>query len=203
MEEFGRVLASCALNVASGEFSLKPGRIIPDVVEMYLPDVSMKHALFVAPFLWDAEFTPISGDHETVVWSMAVPVSQSEFEFARREGSEELEGLLERCQIRDATGTADGTLRIFWEERGHVLEIFEVLAAAGPIALDPGAVGRVSAVVPRAVRFSSRSRKDRDAFGGSIVPLGQRRRGEGGGATRVGPEPLNVGNSACWALVEA
>lgn len=97
---FGTMLSTAALNVASGDYSLSPGNIHPQVVEMFEPDLTMKHLLFVTPFLWSEDaFSPMEDDDMVVAFLQAVPISDSEFEFARVAGVDALEDLLEQAQI--------------------------------------------------------------------------------------------------------
>lgn len=96
MTKFADMLSSCAFNVASGQYSLTPGVIFPDIVSAYEPEATMRHMLFVAPFLWGNEPTEISDDDYTVAWLMAVPVSESEFEYARQHGTDALQDRLEQ-----------------------------------------------------------------------------------------------------------
>lgn len=49
----GNVLSSCAFNVASGVFSVRPNVIHPKAVSVNDDTVRMKHALLTDPFLWD------------------------------------------------------------------------------------------------------------------------------------------------------
>ena len=96
--EFGAMLSTCAFNVATGEYSISPGTIYPRVVEMYRPEVRMKHLMFVPVFLWEG-FDLIETGAETIDFLQAVPVSDAEFEFAREHGADELQSLFEKAQI--------------------------------------------------------------------------------------------------------
>ncbi|GAB2467235.1 suppressor of fused domain protein [Jatrophihabitans fulvus] len=94
--EFPNMLASCAFNVLSGEYSVEPGLIYPDVVGQYRPDATMRHMLLVPVFAWDPPAN-LAVDGLVVTWLQAVPVSQSEAAHARAHGVESLETLLEQA----------------------------------------------------------------------------------------------------------
>lgn len=100
--EFTRMadgLSSCVLNVAKGGYQVTPGVVHPNVLNLYAPDIVLKHLLLVPPFVWDS--APASRDFEdiTVAFLMAVPISDSEIHYARAHGSERLEALFEQRQI--------------------------------------------------------------------------------------------------------
>lgn len=93
------VLASCALNVATGEYSVTPDIIMPDVVRIHEPRVRAKHALLTTPFLWGEEPRAVEEEEFVTTWLQLVPVTQSEFDFAMENGNEALIGTFDRLQI--------------------------------------------------------------------------------------------------------
>jgi len=66
---------------------------------MYELSKTMKHALFVPPFLWEEALETLELPERTVAWLLAVPISEAEYQFAEREGSEKLEDLFVKHQI--------------------------------------------------------------------------------------------------------
>jgi antitoxin YqcF len=96
---YANMLVTCALNVASGDYSATPGIIMPGVVAMYEKSVTTRHMLLTDPFLWDGEFPSLSGDDYSVAWLMGVPVTDAEFEFAGAEGVDALEELFSAAEI--------------------------------------------------------------------------------------------------------
>ncbi len=98
-DQFPNILSTCAFNIIVEHFSCFPGAIYPDVIEMYMPDSSMKHILFVPPFGWEQEFQTLSFPTKKVAWLLAVPISDVEYQFARKNGVDALETLLEEKQI--------------------------------------------------------------------------------------------------------
>jgi hypothetical protein len=65
---------------------------------MYDDSLNMKHIAFQQPFLWPSLRTTQFGV-KTVTWLLAVPISHSEAEYAKREGWKRLETVFEEHQI--------------------------------------------------------------------------------------------------------
>lgn len=97
-DEFDRVLATAAFFVINSRWFCEPGMIFPDLVSMYHPGATMEHLLFLPPFLWD-ELGEFHVDSLTVAWLLAVPISESEREYAVQNGWDKLEELFVERQI--------------------------------------------------------------------------------------------------------
>ncbi|MBG9917225.1 suppressor of fused domain protein [Bacillus sonorensis] len=98
-EIFANVLSTCAFNVINSNFSCALGAIFRDVIKMYDSNTEMEHVLFVSPFLWEDDLESLEFANKNVTWLLAVPISEEEYLFARENGSEMLEELLEKQQI--------------------------------------------------------------------------------------------------------
>ncbi|WP_263117503.1 suppressor of fused domain protein [Bacillus subtilis] len=96
---FANVLSTCAFNIINSQFSCSPGDIFRDVISMYDEKTEMKHIMFVPPFLWEDNLELLEFGNKKVTWLMALPISEGEFEYARKHGSESLQDLLESEQI--------------------------------------------------------------------------------------------------------
>ena len=83
----------------NSKWSCSPGTIFPDVVDMYGCSTTLKHLMFVSPFLWDEKLETLELPSKTVDWLLAVPISEMEYQFAQAEGSGRLEDLFEEYQI--------------------------------------------------------------------------------------------------------
>jgi len=66
---------------------------------MYDQSLTMKHLMFVTPFLWDEELSAIEYESKTVAWLLAIPISETERVYAEEKGYEALEDLFEKKQI--------------------------------------------------------------------------------------------------------
>lgn len=91
------VLASCAFAMAQGSVHVTVGAIIPNAVsDAVHGDVSCRHVLLVAPFLWpDLELLTDEGDEGVTTVLQAVPITRAELELVGRRGTDALAELLE------------------------------------------------------------------------------------------------------------
>lgn len=97
--EMPNIVATCAFNVINSDYSIEPGITFPNVIDMYDTNLTMKHVLFVPPFLWEKKFETLILEQKTVTWLMLVPISESELKFAEQYGSSSLEKIFETEQI--------------------------------------------------------------------------------------------------------
>jgi hypothetical protein len=98
-DSFSNILATCAFCVINSNFNISGGKIFRDTIFMYYPNFSMKHILFISPFLWNESLKAIDLDEKIVTWLLAIPISEQEFLFASQHGVEALEKLFEKEQI--------------------------------------------------------------------------------------------------------
>lgn len=97
---FANVMAACAFNVINDGAPLRPGMIHGQA--MGFPDLSttLRHVMFVPPFLWgDNRPETLKLSDRTVTWLMAVPITDAERVYAAEHGSHALEQLLERENV--------------------------------------------------------------------------------------------------------
>ena len=87
------MLATCSMDVINDKFPIRPGSILPKVVELYRPDLAMKDMFVVDPFTWNLEARTLPT--KKVAWLAVVPISEAERNHARTNGSEALDALLE------------------------------------------------------------------------------------------------------------
>jgi len=98
-EDFQRFLATAAFCVINSQWFVAPGTVFPHVFGMYGASPTMKHCLFVPPFLWDGRLQTLTLESKTVAWLLAVPISEQELRLAEVEGVPRLEKVLEGKQI--------------------------------------------------------------------------------------------------------
>jgi hypothetical protein len=96
-EDAANILASSAFAIINSKLKARPGSIFPRVIELYRPDLDMKHILLVPPFLWELETQEFAA--KKVAWLLAVPISDEERNFALEKGSDALENVFEQKQI--------------------------------------------------------------------------------------------------------
>jgi len=96
---FNNALATAAFCIINSKWFCYPGAIFPDVLSMYDISPTMRHFIFVPPFLWEDKLKTITVGNKTVAWLLAVPISDEERQFAEEKGSDALEDLFEEKQI--------------------------------------------------------------------------------------------------------
>ncbi|GAB2637582.1 suppressor of fused domain protein [Prescottella soli] len=84
------VLAQCAFQVASGSLHVTPNAIVPNAVHAADPGRSTRHVLLVVPFIWSALEILVERAEDVTTWLQAVPITDSELQFASRFGTDEL-----------------------------------------------------------------------------------------------------------------
>lgn len=94
-----KVVATCAFNVINDGAPLRPGAIHGEAMGMYGLSTTLRHVMFVSPFLWGRQPETLKLANRTVAWLMAVPISEAERAYAAREGANALENLFEREDI--------------------------------------------------------------------------------------------------------
>jgi hypothetical protein len=95
---FANIISSCAFNIINDKYSCDPGTVYPYVVSEYYPDTEMRHIYFTTPFLWE-NIHNLEFDDIIVTWLMAIPISDSELNFLKSNGSDQLESLFEEKDI--------------------------------------------------------------------------------------------------------
>lgn len=96
---FPNILGTCAFNIINSKYTCYPGAIFHNVIKYYMPDCSMKHIMFISPFLWENKLTILDFADKKVAWLLALPISEKEFEFAQRNSTDDLETIFEEHQI--------------------------------------------------------------------------------------------------------
>ncbi|SDG75040.1 Suppressor of fused protein (SUFU) [Selenomonas sp. WCT3] len=95
---FSNIISTCSFNIINSKYGFEPGLVYPNVVNMYYPDVNMKHIYLATPFIWDGEYTVDIGPY-IVTWLQVLPISDAELEYIKRNGSEAFEDLLDKKEV--------------------------------------------------------------------------------------------------------
>jgi len=96
----GNVLSTVAFYVIKDGWRPAPGAILERMVEMYAPDLAVKHLLFVPPFQWsNNEMTRVELEGKSVLPLLGVPITDSERDFAYEHGSDALERAMEQAGV--------------------------------------------------------------------------------------------------------
>jgi len=87
---FDRALADCADIILHHNMTCKPGAIFTNVLEGHDASCQMKHFLFTVPSFWPDALYPLNFKEKTVLWLQALPISESEMQFASQNGAGKL-----------------------------------------------------------------------------------------------------------------
>ncbi|MEO3926215.1 suppressor of fused domain protein [Micromonosporaceae bacterium B7E4] len=96
---FAEALSTAAFFWINDGWEPEPGACFREVLRMHLPDTRLPHFFLTDPYLWEREFGSMVVGGRTVAWLLAVPVSESEADYAEENGPEALEELFERHEI--------------------------------------------------------------------------------------------------------
>lgn len=96
---FPLALATAAFCVLKSGWAIAPGVIFPEVLAVHDASKTMRHVLFLPPFLWDGRLEPMDVDGRTMTWLQAIPIAELELRYAEANGVPALELLFERAQI--------------------------------------------------------------------------------------------------------
>jgi len=87
---FDRALANTANFIMSQKLLCKPGVIFANVLDGFDDNSQMRHFMFAVPSLWEDGLYPLQFKTKTVLWLQALPISESEMQFAQKNGAGEL-----------------------------------------------------------------------------------------------------------------
>ncbi len=97
--DFNNAVATAAACVVNSKWTCAPGVAFPDVISMYKISRTMSHVVFFPPTPWNRELGSVQVGHLTVHCLAMIPISESEYRFLEREGSDELESLLAAQEV--------------------------------------------------------------------------------------------------------
>lgn len=97
IENFENIVASVVFHIMDSH-KCYPGYIVENIISQYIPESDMKHILLTDPFLWQNTESLLKEDI-CVAWLMMVPISESEYWYAKKSGVEKLEKVFEEKEI--------------------------------------------------------------------------------------------------------
>ncbi len=98
-EKATNILATCGFYITKDKFECRPGAIFRRIIEPYYTDISMKHILFIEPFLWAEKLDQMKVENKDVNFLLCIPISDKELEYKNENGFEALEELLMMNEI--------------------------------------------------------------------------------------------------------
>jgi len=93
------IVATIAFHVMKDGWKPAPGVIFERAIEMYSPELQVKHVMFVPPIQWEDDMSEVELDEKVVRPLLAVPITESEAAFVRSHGGEALEDLWARLEV--------------------------------------------------------------------------------------------------------
>ena len=96
---FANVITTCAFNVINDNAPLFPGAIHGEALGLYELSPTLRHILFVSPFLWEHRPETLTLPDRKVAWLMAVPITEAERAYTAIHGSRALEEIFEQKDI--------------------------------------------------------------------------------------------------------
>jgi hypothetical protein len=96
-EELPNILSTVAFEIMDKN-ECHYGYILQRVVELYYPNIEMKHIYLLSPFLWE-ELKTIELENMNIAWLLMIPISDDEKNYAQKNGVEALEVLFEKANI--------------------------------------------------------------------------------------------------------
>lgn len=93
------IVATLAFHVMKDGWKPAPGVIFERAIEMYSPELQVKHVMFVPPIQWEDEMSAVELGSKVVQPLLAVPITEAEAAFARAHGGEALEDLWARAEV--------------------------------------------------------------------------------------------------------
>ena len=92
VKDFPNLLSTAAFYVIKDRWKCRPGVVYMDLLKMYKLSETLEHLMWVEPFEWES-LSSVDAAGVTIHWLMAIPISDSEDQYLRRNGFEKLERL--------------------------------------------------------------------------------------------------------------
>ena len=89
------VLSTIGFYIVKDRWKVAPGVVFENMVEMYNPDLEVKHIMFVPPFQWEEGMSKVALSNKIIFPLLAVPITQKEHEVIKSNGAGALETLWE------------------------------------------------------------------------------------------------------------
>src|SRR6185436_12197928 len=94
VEKFSNILASAAFTIIGTGAVYHPGTVIHDIVRSHLPRTHLPHLYLTMPFMWGKKLNELDCGNKRVVWLLAMPIGETEYEYLKNNGEEDFEKLL-------------------------------------------------------------------------------------------------------------
>lgn len=93
------ILSTCAFFTIKSNWKCRIGSVFETMVEMYYPNLDMKHILFVSPYIWAEKLEDFELSGNVINFVLGIPISEKELQFKNKNGLDRLETLFEDNEI--------------------------------------------------------------------------------------------------------
>ena len=94
------VVASTAFAIMRDRTAVRPGSVIPDILQDYFPSTRMPHVYLVPPFFWnDARFPGLQFPPVAIDWLQCIAIHESERRLVERIGSDAFDDRLQQQEM--------------------------------------------------------------------------------------------------------
>jgi len=91
------IVASTAFAIMRDRAAVRPGSVIPDILQDYFPSTRMPHVYLVPPFFWnDARFPGLQSPPVAINWLQCIAIHESERQLVERIGGNAFDDLLQQ-----------------------------------------------------------------------------------------------------------
>lgn len=104
------VAATIAFYVMREGWKARPDNTFADVIEIYAPELQVRHVLFIPPFQWDEGMTRVALSDRTIYPLLAVPITGGELDLIEQDGADALTSRWERASTDVLDWTREGVV---------------------------------------------------------------------------------------------
>lgn len=97
-EQVPNILSTAAFFIIKNKWTCQPGTVFETIVSDYYR-CDMKHIMFTPPFLWEDKLSHVEIDNRNIYPLLLVPISDKEFDYKNKYGTDALETLFENEAI--------------------------------------------------------------------------------------------------------
>lgn len=96
-EIFPNILTTAAFEIMDHQ-TIEYGYVMNNIISYYVKDTTTPHLFFISPAMWDKELEELEDPQKYVSFLLAVPITEKERLFLKKNGVEELENKLDEAQ---------------------------------------------------------------------------------------------------------
>jgi hypothetical protein len=98
-DKVSNVLSTTGFFIMKDKYECRPGAVFKYMIDYYYKGLTMRHAYFTSPFLWQEKLDQLELDSKKVSFLMIIPISDAELDYKIQHGDDALENLLQDNEI--------------------------------------------------------------------------------------------------------